>query len=96
MNNCCICWFFTRIFTGDFNFKGLSARRLYKSFGVKGLTVNIQGSVYVLFFVSRRPIGTCGCCVTWLLTLREECRLKLFESIWAEEGRGNRRVEKTT
>jgi hypothetical protein len=24
-------------FTGDFNLKGLSVRRLYKSFGVKGL-----------------------------------------------------------
>jgi hypothetical protein len=33
-----ICWFFTHIFTGDLNFfKDLTARRLYKSFGVKGL-----------------------------------------------------------
>jgi amino acid transporter len=37
MNNWCIFWFLKHIFTGDFNFKGLIARRLYKSFGVKGL-----------------------------------------------------------
>jgi hypothetical protein len=37
MNNWCICWFFTNIFTGILNLKGLTARRLYKSFGVKGL-----------------------------------------------------------
>jgi hypothetical protein len=27
-----------RFFTGDFNFEGFAARRLYKLFGVKGLT----------------------------------------------------------
>jgi hypothetical protein len=37
MNNCCISWFFTHIFTGILIFKGLTARRLYKSFGIKGL-----------------------------------------------------------
>jgi hypothetical protein len=37
MSNWWICWFFTHIFIGDFNFKGLTARRLYKPFGVKGL-----------------------------------------------------------
>jgi hypothetical protein len=37
MNNWCICLFFTYIFTGDFIFKGSTARRLYKSFGVKEL-----------------------------------------------------------
>jgi hypothetical protein len=30
-------WFVTHIFTGDFNFKVLTARRPYKAFGVKGL-----------------------------------------------------------
>jgi hypothetical protein len=37
MNNWCVCWFLTHIFTGILIFKGLTARRLYKSFGVKGL-----------------------------------------------------------
>jgi hypothetical protein len=41
MNNWCICWFFTHILTGDFIFKGLTARRLYKSFGVKGLSSDV-------------------------------------------------------
>jgi hypothetical protein len=38
MNNWCIYWFFTHIFTGILIFKGLTLRRFYKSFGVKGLT----------------------------------------------------------
>jgi hypothetical protein len=37
MNNCSICWFFTHIFLGILIFKGLTARRLYKSFDGKGL-----------------------------------------------------------
>jgi hypothetical protein len=45
MNNWCICWFFTHISIGDFNFKGLTARRLYKSFGVKGL-IRIYDEVF--------------------------------------------------
>jgi hypothetical protein len=39
MNNWCICWFFTHILLVILIFKGLSARRLYKSFGVKGLII---------------------------------------------------------
>jgi hypothetical protein len=37
MNNWCICWVFTHIFAGILIFKGLTAQRFYKSFGVKGL-----------------------------------------------------------
>jgi hypothetical protein len=37
MNNWCICWFSRVRLLGISIFKGLSARRHYKSFGVKGL-----------------------------------------------------------
>jgi hypothetical protein len=44
MNNWCICWFFSSIFLlGILIFKGFTARRLYKSFGVESLTTS--GSV---------------------------------------------------
>jgi hypothetical protein len=36
MTDWCICWYFKHIFIGDFNFNGVTARRLYKSFVVKG------------------------------------------------------------
>jgi hypothetical protein len=39
MNNWGICWFFEHIFTVDL--KGLTARRFYKSFGVKGLKIRL-------------------------------------------------------
>ena len=41
------------------------------------------------------PVVSDGC-ETWSFTLREEHRLRVFEEdIWAQEGPGNRRVEKT-
>jgi hypothetical protein len=36
-NNCYICWFTSIFLLGILIFKGLTARRLYKSFGIKGL-----------------------------------------------------------
>jgi hypothetical protein len=41
MNNWCICWFFTHILLRILIFKGLTVRRLYKSFGVKGLNSRV-------------------------------------------------------
>jgi hypothetical protein len=38
MNNWCICWFSRIFLLGILIFKGLTALRVYKSFGVKGLT----------------------------------------------------------
>jgi hypothetical protein len=37
MNNFYICWLCRHILLGILIFKGLTARRFYKSFGVKGL-----------------------------------------------------------
>jgi hypothetical protein len=39
MNNWCICCFLGTFLLGIVIFKGLTARHLYKSFGVKGLTL---------------------------------------------------------
>jgi hypothetical protein len=39
--NWCICWFLTHILLGILIFKGLIARPIYKSFGVKGLSLEI-------------------------------------------------------
>jgi hypothetical protein len=56
MNNLCICWYFTLFLLGILIFKGLTARRLYKSFGVKGLM--LVGSIYQLVnFNFRIPIN---------------------------------------
>jgi hypothetical protein len=61
MNNWYICCFFTHIFNGDFNFKGLIARRLYKSFGVKGKSQAVETNI------SSRSTGiTVGICSSFL------------------------------
>jgi ABC-type microcin C transport system permease subunit YejB len=44
-----MCWFFTHILMGILICKGLTARRLYKSFGVKGLTdknIKMEYTIY--------------------------------------------------
>jgi hypothetical protein len=38
MNNWCVCWFLHIFLLGILIFEGLTARRFYKSFGVKGLS----------------------------------------------------------
>jgi hypothetical protein len=45
MDDWCICWLFTRIFNGVLIFKGLTARRLYKSFGVKGFLFYVVADI---------------------------------------------------
>jgi hypothetical protein len=42
-----------RYFAGDFIFKGVTARRLYNSFGVKGLRVSWWGELILYFFHPR-------------------------------------------
>ena len=66
---------------------------LSSSFLSKYLKIKIYGTIIL-------PVVLYGC-ATWSLTLREERRLRVFEnsveeSIWAQEGRGNRGMEKIT
>jgi hypothetical protein len=64
MNNWCICWFFTHILLGILIFKGLTARRLYKSFGVKGLIDNnLRGITngQMIQVTARSKAWFCGC-----------------------------------
>jgi hypothetical protein len=61
MNNWCICWFSRIFLLGILIFKGLTALRLYKLFGVKGLMWQgdcdwrivkaVQGSGFELFHI---------------------------------------------
>jgi hypothetical protein len=58
MNNWSICWFSRIMLLGILIFKALIARRLYKSFGVKGLsrglTLNKTGILYKDQLLSER------------------------------------------
>jgi hypothetical protein len=42
-----LCWFLTHILLGILIFKGLTARRLYKSLGVKGLILSPYGQSWL-------------------------------------------------
>jgi hypothetical protein len=63
MNNCCICWFSRIFLLGILIFKRLTARRLYKSFGVKGLNVLVLQSRGLATtrtpFSSPAPLSVC-------------------------------------
>jgi hypothetical protein len=54
MNNWCICWLFTHVFTGDLIFKGLTAQRVYKSFCFKGL--NRCSKVFQIQDINRNAV----------------------------------------
>ena len=44
MNDWCICWFLSIYLLGILIFKGFTARRLYKSFSIKGLMSSVYGA----------------------------------------------------
>jgi hypothetical protein len=74
MNNWCICWFSCIFLLGILIFKGLTARRLYKSFGVKGLIIHSPHLVQRLRMSGAVPLSTLCAFVastgkTWPFTL---------------------------
>ena len=56
------------------------------------LSKNLKFKIYRTIIL---PVVFYGC-ETCSLTLREERRLRVFENIWVQEGRGDRGVEETT
>jgi hypothetical protein len=54
MINCCICWLSCIFLLGVLIFKGLTARRLYKSFGVKGLSTSIIAFCIIIYIPGQR------------------------------------------
>jgi hypothetical protein len=59
VRNCCICWFSRIFLLGIFIFKGLTARRLYKSFDVKGLNPeNSRNSKLLMILIKVHAVYT--------------------------------------
>jgi hypothetical protein len=92
--NCCTFWFFTHIFTGILIFNGLTARHLYKLFGVKGLNVRWQ---------KKFVIGVCACSYEKLKRdsrrvpgMFPVCVLLVHNFVWYHCGTPNLRVTYTT
>jgi hypothetical protein len=78
MNNWCICWFITHILLGILIFKGLSARRLYKSFGVKGLNLVVS--------LTPGPLYTRGDSPPARTEYEDDWSPKPVSTLWKREG----------
>jgi hypothetical protein len=81
MNNWCICWFFTHILLGILIFKGLTARRLYKSFGVKGLIIPSKIGVWCSRHFAT-PVSLCFPKPSLNLKKRDEFRITEVAQQW--------------
>jgi hypothetical protein len=62
MKNWCICWFFMHFLMGILIFKGFTARRLNKSFDVKGLKVEGMKSLPDKRMYVKKQVGDCVVC----------------------------------
>jgi hypothetical protein len=79
MNKWCICWLFTHILLGILIFKGLTARRLYKSFGVKWLTMSFTHSFSITM------LNICAAFLAlneWHSVTQMDFRGLFYQSVW--------------
>jgi hypothetical protein len=84
MNNWCICWFSRIFLLGILIFKGLTERRLYKSFGVKGL----NSWTVVFVYQCTALLDRVSLCSLWVYSKASQCQCLLgkepetFLEIW--------------